>query len=260
MKKSLIMGISGKKGSGKSSMSKVIFAEYANKKVGKDRFKVIKNGRAVNLIDTFDNDEVVELERPNQKTKAITDTLSVKVYNFALPLKIICKEMFCLSDQELWGSEEEKNSKIHIEWENLPLAIAQEYKKVRRGTGELSTPTGRLTSRELLQIIGTFFRGLDSAAWARATYSLIQKDNPELAIISDMRYENEVTLGTENYNAKVIRLLRNPHDDKDPSETALDDFALGEYQFVLDNSKMSFDETVNTIKNKANQWFEEVGL
>ena len=68
-----------------------------------------------------------------------------------------------------------------------------------------------MTVREVLQVVGTdMFRGLNHNVWVNSCLRQIEQEHPEIALISDVRFENEVT-AIQNNNGFVIGLTRNPY-------------------------------------------------
>lgn len=83
---------------------------------------------------------------------------------------------------------------------------------------------GFMTGREVMQFVGTeIFRKMYSEVWVDATICNINNDNPTMAIITDVRFPNEVK-GIQNRDGKVIRMTRNIHTDEHESEKALDGY------------------------------------
>lgn len=256
----LTIVVSGRKQSGKSTSAKYIYTEYLNNKIGKDRFFLEKRGKEYVIIDTFNNDNTVVVDYPSKEAQKIADTYSVKIYSFADPLKKFCIDVLGLDFAQCYGSDEEKNSNTHISWTSIPEEIRKIYKRPTRGTGKIKPPSSNMTGREVMQVFGSdICRAIDENCWARGTYSMVEKDGYDLAIISDGRFPNEITIGTEN-GAKAIRLLRNPYNDQHRSETALDDFPLGEYSLVIDNKNMEVEETHDVLNSSIMQWFKNKNL
>ena len=112
---------------------------------------------------------------------------------------------------------------------------------------EITLRTGPITGREILQIFGTdIMRGMFSdKIWVNATISLIKKENPPIALIADARFESEINALMAEENGHVIRLTRKICEDSHPSETELDtfDFAkLGERCLVIENQDLTESE------------------
>ncbi|MBT6045902.1 MAG: hypothetical protein HOG49_03680 [Candidatus Scalindua sp.] len=240
-----IIGVSGKKQSGKSTLCDFLASEY--------------NGDS---YYTHDKD--------------------IKIYSFADPLKRFCIDAMGLKENQCYGTDDDKNTLTEYNWETLPLEIrnrfgTKEASKLSVGHWENKefggrewvsnlvdavthkSRTGSMTGREVLQIFGTdVMRGMFSdKIWVNATISLIKKENPPIALIADARFESEINALMAEENGHVIRLTRKICEDSHPSETELDtfDFAkLGERCLVIDNQTMTEAEK-NVV---ARPFFEKI--
>lgn len=145
-----------------------------------------------------------------------------QIYSFADPLKKdICMNILGLSYDQCYGSDENKNTLTDLVWE-----------------GE------KLTARRAMEVIGTdIFRKLMNDVWVRATVIKIKQDNPDLAIIPDCRFPNEVDTLINN-NAYVIRLTLDPFNSISNSETALDKdkYDWEKFSLIIDNNQMTIDK------------------
>ena len=231
---SIIIGVSGKKQSGKSA-----------------------------LCDFFVNSKYKDL---------------IKVYSFADPLKRFCVDAMGLKEEQCYGSDDDKNTFTEYNWERLPVVIRKKFGMKAESPGvwvhddlvgggrtwypdefDITPRTGPMTGRETLQVFGTdIMRGMFSdKIWVDATISLIKKENPPIALISDARFESEINALMEETNGYVIRLTRKIFEDSHPSETELDDFnfsKLGNRCLFIDNQDISESE-----KNKiALPFFESI--
>lgn len=160
------------------------------------------------------------------------------IYNFADPLKQMCMEMFGLTYEQVYGTDDQKNELVNCYWENK-----------------------QLTAREVLQLVGTdMFRKLKHNVWADATIRKIQHDESKthfknLAIIADCRFPNEVET-IKKANGIVIKLTRNPYNSTHSSETALDpdNYDQSNFDFIIDNHNLT-EEEKNII---LNQYLEKI--
>lgn len=256
----LITVFSGKKSSGKSAAAKLTLAEFLNKRTSDGRFTVIKKGKEAHLLDNFEN-RIITTDYPNKEYNQLVDCYGAKIYSFADPLKEIAMNVLGLDSAQCYGSDDDKNSKTHIEWESLPEEMRNQYIKPKKGTGKPKPPKGFMTAREILEVVGTLvFRKMDNACWARALYKKINSEDMQLAIIADCRFPNEVSISHE-HNAKVVRLLRNPYDSQSPAETALDEFPLGYYSLVFDNENdKSMTENHKILRKVIIGWLNSHNL
>jgi hypothetical protein len=199
----IIIGISGKKQSGKSTLAKF-------------------------LIDKFGYG-------------------LCRSYNFADTLKFkIGIDVLGLTLDQCFGTEEQKNSFTDYKWENLPdnirwkYSIAKDFPILRKGN---------LTSRELLQIIGTdiFREYFSKNIWIDACFREIEKAICNIVLIADVRFITEIE-NIINQNGYIIRLTRNidnKNKDKHSSETELDDYdfqSWGQRCCIINNQNMNISE------------------
>jgi len=145
----------------------------------------------------------------------------VKIYNFADPLKNLCIDIFGLEYRQCYGTDEEKNELVDCYWNDK-----------------------QLSSREVLQIVGTdMFRKMQCHVWSSATIRKIKQEDPDLALIADCRFPNEVK-AVKNAGGIVIKLNRNVYDSDHSSETALDkeNYDYTNFDLVVDNQDMDIHE------------------
>lgn len=272
-----ILGISGRKQAGKNTAGNFLF--------GLKMF-LLTNAEGVSLVDWFRINKKGELVIPvNFGEKGVLPGIfnpvsrepapqmfmaeyvwpTVKIYSFADALKETCMALFGLTEQQCYGTDADKNSPTNLRWENMPGVITESDPK-----GEPTTVTGRLgfyyekvkefiyhppgvmTAREVLQFFGSdVIRKMYSDAWVHATLQRIAAEAPELAIITDVRFPNEV-MGIQNEGGKVIRLTRAPFkEDTHNSEIALDNF--GGFDAVIDNELLDIEQQNKLVFEAANQ-------
>lgn len=165
----------------------------------------------------------------------------VQIYSFARELKLYCKEHH---DEEL------------AKWQ-----LANQTKQFPACKTD---PIYGYTP--ILQKVGMDFRATDPDYWIKKVDAKIHEsieDEPEIAIITDVRFPNEAAYIKENsgYTVEVRRLVKDGdklyqyvdpgRDPKHPSETALNDY---NFDFViqcrdgdLDSLKQKSVHTLNTI-------------
>ena len=153
-----------------------------------------------------------------------------KIYNFADPLKQLCIDIFGLTYNQCYGTDENKNEIVDCCW---------------------SGTDSKMTAREVLQYVGTdVFRAMQHNVWSSATIRLIQKEQPDVALIADCRFPNEVE-AVKNAGGVVLKLNRNLYESTHASETALDDnnYDQSNFDLVIANLEGSIEEKNNIIKN-----------
>jgi hypothetical protein len=100
-----------------------------------------------------------------------------------------------------------------------------------------------MTAREVLQCVGTdFFRSIYKNVWVDACLRQIEEDASELALISDVRFENEIS-AIQKAGGFVIGLKRDPSKKKDkhPSETAIEK-CMGLCDTIVDNTSLTIPQ------------------
>jgi len=166
----------------------------------------------------------------------------VKLYSFADNLKAICMDLFDIPFRCLYGTDEEKNQlQEHLLWENMPGITCDLAPELRLA--------GRMTAREFMQFLGTdVMRKIYEPVWVNSCIKKIQREEPSLAIIADVRFPNEAK-AIEEANGKVIRLTRQAYEDNHSSEVALDEYPFTDY---IDNEKASIDDLMVKVKQFYN--------
>lgn len=150
----------------------------------------------------------------------LKDKCSVQIYNFADPLKQVCIDILGLAPKQCYGEDKYKNELVDCEWNGK-----------------------QLTAREVMQILGTdILRKMQHNVWTGATIRKIQRDNPDVALIGDCRFPNEVE-AVQKVGGIVIKLNRNIYNSDHASETALDRQNYDELNFdaVIQNQFMDLE-------------------
>ena len=167
----------------------------------------------------------------------------VEITSFASPIKRFCIDVVGLTHEQVYGTDEQKNSLTHIKWVNMPHEIRHRYdfpNTRQAGSGPYNDTTRTfLTAREVMQLFGTdimrnFF---DYDIWATAPFAKYKSSTLDYVIIDDCRFPNEADMALK-YNALFIRLERNVlGEDIHVSEKALDDYNQDNYSYVIDNNE-----------------------
>ena len=184
--------------------------------------------------------------------------LHVEEYSFADPLKRFLINVFGLSYEQCYGTDEEKNSSTNIIWGNLPFSVEhlqQLWSKSREGKLD---PSAKLTAREAMQFFGSeICRAMYADCWANATLNNIIRDDVDLAVISDARFPNEIDIFKE-YNPLVVRFTRNVYKSNHISEIALDnyDFKSAHFLAIIDNINMPVDTKNKWVVDAVNTFLE----
>lgn len=145
------------------------------------------------------------------------------IYNFADPLKKMCIDIFGLSYDQCYGSDDNKNELVNCLWPDSQL---------------------KMTAREVMQYVGTnVFRKMQHNVWADATIRRIENENLPLSLIADCRFPNEVE-AVKNAGGLVVKLNRNLYDSTHESEIALDSdrYDQSNFDLVINNQDMDIVE------------------
>jgi hypothetical protein len=232
----MILGISGRKQSGKSTTGNFIVSLYLARLEVSRQVDLDEEGRIV-VSDLFgDINYRGVLDTSARKNDFMLNKLyglldkHVKIYSFADPLKQdICMNILGLTYEQCYGSDDEKNRLTELTWPNS---------------------TDLMTSRDIMQYVGTdVFRKMKSDVWVSATINRINKEKPELALITDCRFPNEVS-SIKDAGGSVMRLTRNPFHSDHLSETILDEpnYDWSNFNYVCRNDNMNIYEQCTDIQ------------
>lgn len=167
----------------------------------------------------------------------INPKIDIRTYSFADPLKQICINLLGLSNEQCYGSDEDKNSLTSLRWEDIPDFDPN------------IDPVRFMTAREVMEVVGTrIFRKIKDQIWVEATLKQIQKDGADIAVLLDNRFPNEVD-PILDFGGYVIRLTRNPFNSTAKPETALDpdQYDWSRFSLIIDNHHMSLQEKEKEI-------------
>ena len=231
-----IIAFAGKKQSGKNTACNFILAiKIAELGISKST-RLTKKGE-IEITDIFD--EHIDgkawfpFKPPHVDVTNLFDNelgKFIKTYAFADKLKRLSVELLGLKEEWVFGTDEQKNTLTHIMWDQIPNPTQ-------------GSSNGPMTAREVLQFVGTdMFRGLDPSVWINACMRQIEQEGPEIALISDVRFENEVRT-IQDKGGFVIGLKRNPYKktDQHASETHIEN-CLDMCNLVIDNTNISIPE------------------
>ena len=250
-----IIGIAGKKQSGKNTVANILHGLALTENGMIMDFNIGSNGQLLVQTTNEKNEQGWGEFDITRKDHAFVEYAEhnmwpfIKMYSFADTLKWLCKEFFNIPSEQLFGTNEEKNKEVpHLLWENMPIhpSDINTFKVMAKN----SSPT--MTTREFMQFFGTnIMRRIYNDIWTSNTIKRISAEKTELAIISDVRFPNEVEAIT-NEGGVVIKLTRNPFKDKHASETALDkkNFDQSKFTHVINNGgKCSIDNLLTKVKD-----------
>ena len=273
-----IVAIAGAKQSGKSTAVNYLHGYEMHRHGFIKEFDISPEGKLlVNAL--YKNEEnknyerigIFELEQQNENFSTYASNTFwpfVRGFSFAKPLKDICVNLFGLSPEQAYGTDEQKNSLTKHQWADMPGVIIHDndeacaelfdpldthgaaghlfFKKL----GRYDEP--RMTGREFMQYAGTdVLRKMYGKVWTDYCLNDIDNMSPDLALISDCRFENEIHAIQEK-EGKVIYLTRNETTGGHSSEKAGEYREL--YDAIIDNANMNIQEQNEAIKEQLFSW------
>ena len=234
-----IIGFAGKKQSGKDTACNFILAtKIAELGISRAVRLTEKGTLEVTDIfnDTFSEEKWFPFNAPYVDLSSLFENelgKYVRLYSFAEKLKRLSIELLGLKEEWVFGTDKQKNTKTHLKWEKFS-----------------DTKTGAMTAREVLQHVGTdIFRSMYEDIWIDSCFRQIEEDSPELALISDVRFKNEIE-GVQERGGFVIGLTRGSakrkKKDNHSSETEIEE-SLDLCDVVIDNADMSIPQQNEAI-------------
>ena len=125
-----ILGISGAKQSGKTTCSRFLHGYQLRLHEVVNKFFMDEVGNLlVNAVQINENGEeieglgVLDIERRDEEfLEYCSRTIwpYVRSFSFADPLKVIATNLFGLSEDQCFGTDEDKNTPVNIKWEDMP--------------------------------------------------------------------------------------------------------------------------------------------
>ena len=228
-----IVGFTGRKRAGKDTACNFILAVKLAELGGSKSTRLSSQG-FIEVTDVLDDKVQGEDWFPFRSPYVDTDSLfndrlgdSIRVYAFAKKLKDLSVDLFGLDRDLVFGTDKDKNTKTDFKWQDMPTATKNK---------------GKMSIRELLQYLGTdLFREMYTNIWVDSCISQIKCDAPDLALISDVRFENEV-LAIQEAGGYVVGLSRcKDASDSHDSETSVEK-CMSLCDAVIDNSALTIPE------------------
>ena len=243
-----IIGISGRKQAGKSTVANYINGDVLKRLEMVRDFCINENG---DLVIHTENQSgvlgygILDTTRKDNAYREYADREiwpSVKTYHFADTLKAMCITLFGLSPTSVYGNDRQKNVKTNFLWEDMPSN--PQYK------------SGSMSAREFLEYFGTeIVRCISTNAWVLSTINTVIAEGSTLAIIPDVRFPNEVEAIQDN-GGVVIRLARDAYHSDNQCENALDkeNFDWERFDMVIDNTELTLPELCTQLSSIQHLW------
>lgn len=229
-----VLGVSGKKQSGKSTAGNFIVSAYMSQLNLCEHVYINDKGQII-TSDLLGNSTYSGVFDPTNRSlkdsvvREVFDKLDgvIKIYNFADILKQdICMKILGLSYEQCYGDDIQKNETTNC--------------KINGQT---------CSARDLMQYIGTdVFRKLKSDVWTSATINKIISEQPHIAIITDCRFPNEVD-AIKSLGGKVVRLSRDKYESDHESENILDkhNYDWSNFDYIVDNQEHDISQYLNSL-------------
>ena len=239
-----IIGFAGKKQSGKNTACNFVLAVKLAQ-VGICKTSRLTDDGHIEVTDILgdkpSNMDWIPFKEPHvDVTSLFENELKeyIQLYALANSLKEMAVNILGLKPEQVFGTDKQKNTLTSISWEDMPGEEAKKH------------APGKMTSREVLQYVGTdFFRKFYPNVWLDSCLRKIEEESPEIALISDVRFENEIR-GIQKKNGFVVGLKRDPYKkgDKHASEIEIEK-CFGLCNAVIDNAKLTIPEQNEHIYN-----------
>jgi hypothetical protein len=239
-----IVALCGKKQSGKTTLSNYLHGHEMKRHDVIEKFFISPEGKLV-VNCTFHDESgkefeemgVLELDQHNNEFYQYASRRIwpiIRSYNFADSLKEICVTLFNIPPECVYGTDEQKNQlQEHLHWKNMP------------GVNDKS---GLMTAREFMQYFGTdIMRKIYEPVHLENCFKRIEEDAPDIAIIGDCRFVNEIQ-AVQNRGGKVYRLLRSLHASTHQSEIDADNY--DKFDGIIDNREMTIEQSCEDFLNK----------
>ena len=245
-----ILGISGRKQSGKNTTANILHGIILHQMKNIEDWSIGSDGQLLVLTDRgWGEFDITRKDESFAEYAEYNMWPYVKLYSFADELKRICIDLFGISHECVFGTDEQKNQlQDHLLWENMPKAINSTImRKMMPPDARTSCGwrEGPMTAREFMQFFGTdVMRKMYEPIWVNSCIDKIQREQSELAIIADVRFPNEAK-AIEEAGGNLVRLTRQVNQDGHSSEVALDDYPFTDY---LDNKDNSIDSLLVKVK------------
>jgi hypothetical protein len=241
-----IVAFAGKAISGKNSSANLITGHIIKQLGMVESYDINNEGKLVVpslMEDGSIEQRILDLEdyRPEvQSFLAETIHPAVKTYSFASPLKNMAINLFGLSYSQCHGTDEEKNTPTTVMQKDIPG-----YKK--QGMNSMNY----LTGREFLQIFGTeVCRRIKDNCWTQYCLNNIKAEEPQIALITDMRFLNEAQ-AVKEAGGTIIYLTRDTTKYHGNHKSETEPLQIQEIaDFVCDNQNMTIQEKNKQIIGK----------
>lgn len=156
--------------------------------------------------------------------------VKVEVFSLAGAIKEICVDILGLEPRLVYGSNDDKETLTDYCWQDMP---------------GYHGPRGRMTARQLMQYLGTeIFRSMDDSIWVKTLLRRIGRSGCDIALVDDVRFDNEVDHILQSGNSLIFHLLRDVHGGQDGHASERGLRPCQHERFIpIDNRHMSVTDT-----------------
>lgn len=242
-----IIGLSGKLGSGKDTLSNWVIAQALTHGLNLVPYAYVnEDGKLVAPLNAEEEAELnVDSREPLVQAWFHERVFPLfKPFSFAEPLKDFCTNVLGASVESIW---QDKTLETSILWENFP----------QKGKNKKSGP---MTGRQIQEQIGEFVRQLNPDGWVNALKLNVENYGSTYSLVRDVRRRNEAEV-IHSMGGKLVRLTRiteNAEKNNDISNTDLDNYE--NWDKVIDNQNQTLEETLTEFRDYLIQegWFNVV--
>lgn len=263
-----IVALCGKAQSGKTTLSNFLHGHEMKRHEVIEKFSISQLGQLVVNATYYDESGreyddmgILDLQQRNDEFYQYASRRIwpfIRGYNFADSLKELCVMLFNIPPECVYGTDAQKNQiQEHLLWENMPGVITDtefynadmENKYVSMAKDVISKMTfhspGPMTAREFMQYLGTdIMRKIYEPVWVENCFRRIEEDAPEIAVIGDCRFLNEINY-VKYKGGFVIRLTRSLHNSKHKSENDADSYEG--YNGIIDTQNLDITKSCDAF-------------
>lgn len=273
-----ILVLAGKKQSGKSTAAKFVLSYHITQLARKGvpylptKFTVDDtNGEVListpnnpSLIDQIERWHTLDLKTDDYNFQVwLNDCVypHIKTYSFADMLKAVLSIVFGIPEELMNGTDKDKMTLTHIKWKNFSSFLSS---KTIHDLKVLDQYDKAMTVRDVMQYFGTnVCRKIYDPCWIESCYKRIEMEQPDIAIIDDCRFRNEV-MASKKKKARIVKLCRSVDSDKHKSETDLDKMHHNNFDLVIPEGA-TIKEKNQLILDKMYEWgwfekYEKLGV
>ena len=251
-----IIGLAGKKQSGKNTICNCILAIKLSE-LGICKVSRLSDSGEIEVTDIFGENPTKEefflFKEPHVDVENLFENelgKYIRLYALADTLKEMSIGILGLERKQVFGTDEDKNSKTNLKWEDMPGVISpgelkkKGFTKVQASSlGLLVHAKGKMSAREVLQYVGTdIFRKMNHKVWLDSFFSKVESEGSEIALVSDVRFKNEIE-EIQKQGGFILGLSRDIYKgtDSHSSESEIGEI-LSSCDVVIDNSELTIPE------------------